>query len=99
MVAFAAAKELIAVIKLTRHQAGERGAVIRVEGRLNAEGVEQLQSLIAPDSQIDPPALDITGLTSVDAVGRECLVSLRQSGARLIGGSLYINRLLEEAQS
>lgn len=87
------------MIKLTRQQSCERGAEIRVEGRLNAQGVEHLHRLLAADSRSDRPSLDITGLTSVDAAGRECLVALRKSGIRLIGGSLYINQLLEEARS
>jgi anti-anti-sigma regulatory factor len=84
------------VIRLTKHQSLGNGVVIRIEGSLSGETVGELRDLIA--SEVRAGILDLSGLASLDAEGRALLLELRAHGHRLRGGSLYIKRLLEEAQ-
>jgi anti-anti-sigma regulatory factor len=84
------------VIRLTKHQSLGNGVVIRIEGSLSGETVGELRDLIA--SEVRAGTLDLSGLASLDAQGRALLLELRGHGHRLRGGSLYIKRLLEEAQ-
>lgn len=84
------------MIKLTTQQ--EPGQdVLRLDGSLGAETVDELRRfLLAKNGEV--LMLDLGGLTSLDGEGRSLLLGLRDAGHRLRGGSLYIRRLLEEAQ-
>jgi anti-anti-sigma regulatory factor len=87
------------VIKLTKKDSNDGAIEIHVEGRLDAVGKAELAALVATCGPIRVVTLDLGGLRSVDSEGRECLIGLRQAGCHLRGGSLYINRLIEEVQS
>ena len=70
---------------------------IRVEGRLAAEGVEDLQveiQLVA-----GPVHLDLSDLQSADADGVRALRSLSAKGTKLVGASPYIRQLLDDTSS
>jgi anti-anti-sigma regulatory factor len=92
------ARELDTVIKLTKNQPHDRDAIVRVEGRLDSETVHELETLLAGINSRDRVVLDLSGLASIDHDGRRMLVRLRAAGHRIVGASLYIHQLLEEAQ-
>ena len=71
---------------------GKNKTTIRVEGRLVAEGVEELQREI--ESVAGPVDLDLSDLQSADAEGVRALRSFSAKGAKLVGVSPYIRQLL-----
>lgn len=85
------------MIKLTRNQPQNRHTIVRVEGRLDSETVHELQTFLSAIDTPEPIALDLSGLSSVDLDGRSALVKLQAAGHRIVGASLYIQHLLEEA--
>jgi anti-anti-sigma regulatory factor len=86
------------VIKLTQRRTGERETVIHVDGRLDGDSLGDLLGLVRSRGSADAVTLDLSGLVSVDPAGQAALVALRAMGCRLLGGSLYVNRLLEEVE-
>lgn len=92
------AREPDTVIKLTKNQLNDRDPIVRVEGRLDSETVHQLDAFLAAIDSSGRVALDLSGLTSIDHDGRSALVKLHTAGHRIVGASLYIHQLLEEAQ-
>jgi hypothetical protein len=82
------------VIKLTTHTPPRGRTEVRVEGRLDAGSTKSLQDLL--DSLPPDTTLDLSSLTSIDREAGAFLIRLRESGISIRGGSLYINRLLEE---
>ena len=68
---------------------------IRVEGRLDADAVPDLQAEVKLAS--GPLRMDLSGLISADAEGIKELRALSAKGAELRGGSAYIRQLLEAA--
>lgn len=87
------------MMKLTTHQPNEREIVIRADGRLCEEAAEECRALLRALPRELAITLDLSGLESVDRAGLALLVELRSAGSRLRGGSLYINRLLQEGAS
>jgi ABC-type transporter Mla MlaB component len=86
------------VIRLSKTKLGSGQIEVRVDGRLDAETVAALAAFIenlTPAAQI---SFDLSGLASLDAAGVRALIELQIAGHRLKGGSLYVNRLLKEAQ-
>ncbi len=86
------------MIKLTRNQPHDRDPIVRIEGRLDSEGVRELDAFLAKIDSPERVAFDLSGLASTDHDGRSALVSLKAAGHRILGASLYIHQLLEEAQ-
>lgn len=86
------------MIKLTKNQSPDRDPVVRVEGRLDSETVHELEAFLAAIDLPERVALDLSGLASIDHDGRSALVKLHAAGHRIVGASLYIHQLLEEAQ-
>lgn len=86
------------MIKLTQRHPDERHTVIQVEGRLDSETVQELERLVTGLNRSAQITLDLSGLTSLDQEGRGALLRLRNEGRRVLGASLYVDRLLEEAQ-
>ncbi len=74
---------------------GKNTTTIRVEGDLVAEEIENLQKEFQLAAA--PVHLDLSGLLSADAEGVRTLRSLFAKGAKLVGVSVYIRRLLEES--
>jgi anti-anti-sigma regulatory factor len=74
-------------------------AVIRIEGALDARSAPDLERLIECLPTDRPRFLDLSGLTQIDAPGRDAIVRAARAGVQVRGGSVYIRRLLEEAMS
>lgn len=87
------------MIRITKEESAGHGVVFRVEGKLDAEGVRELKNLIASSGGRSPLAIDVSGVTSIHVEGSTFLKELRQSGCRLFGGSIYLNRLLGVVES
>lgn len=87
------------MIKLTKHATKEGETVIRVEGHLDAAALDEFRVLLDPCPEGAVASIDLTGVRALDADARRFLVKLRERGCRLVGGSLYINHLLEEVKS
>jgi anti-anti-sigma regulatory factor len=92
------AREPDAVIKLTMNKPQDRDSIVRVEGRLDSETVHELETFLAAIDSPERIALDLSGLASIDHDGRSALVRLQAAGHRIVGASLYIHQLLQEAQ-
>lgn len=86
------------MIKLTKSQLREGDAIVRIEGRLDTETVQELAAFLATIGSPGVIVLDLSGLTSIDHDGRTALVTLGAAGYRIVGASLYIHQLLQEAQ-
>jgi len=69
-------------------------AEVRVEGRLDADGVPDLLSTCRLTGT--PVRLDLSGLQTADKVGIDALRSLRAGGVEFRGVSLHINQLLKD---
>ena len=67
---------------------------IRIEGRLEGNDASSLEDEFAPAA----PSLriDLSGLLSADSDAVRSLKSLRDHGAQLTGGSVYIRHLLAD---
>ena len=68
------------------------GAVVRIEGRLDAATVPDLLSTCRAVGS--PLRLDLSGLRSADADGAEALRRLAEAGAELTDMSAYILQLV-----
>ncbi len=69
---------------------------MRVDGRLDASAAAELNLFAAACGPPGQLTIRLAGLTSIDEAGRRALLRLREAGCRLIDGSLYVSRLLEE---
>ena len=68
--------------------------VIQVDGRLDGDGVAELEKVCRDAKQ--PVTLDLTHLQSADNAGVELLRTLAEEGAVLHGASPYIRLLLQD---
>lgn len=66
---------------------------MRVDGRLDGEGVTELERVVA--SLPGPLRLELTDLRSADEAGLEALRALRDRGICLTGTSEYLRLQLE----
>ena len=85
------------MIKLTKRQLNPCEIVVQVDGGLTAEALTEFRGMLGPEGAGRRITLDLAGVTSLDAEGRAFLIELRNAGCRLLGASLYIKKLLEEA--
>jgi len=69
--------------------------IIKVDGRLDAEGVPELDKVTRDGSAT--LCLDLSGLRLADAEGVAALLRLQKAGAVIQGASPYFKLLLEEA--
>lgn len=84
------------VIRFTTQKPAQGDALIRLDGRLDAESTTQLQSLVADLDSMPGLTLDLSGLLSLDPHARAYLIQLRAAGVKLSGGSLYVTHMLQE---
>jgi hypothetical protein len=80
------------MLRISEERLGET-TVVRVAGRLNGEGVEELSRVCMDASR--PLRIELVGLLQADERGLSLLRSLRESGAELVGVSPFIDLLLE----
>lgn len=76
---------------------GTGGLALRVMGRLDAQGADQLRDLCRERSGSGALTIDLDGLASADAAALAVLRSLQEHGARLVRASRYIRLLLDGA--
>lgn len=88
---YGAGEERYVSFRITTLVNGEE-TTIRVEGRLEGNGLSELQHLIRLAN--GTVALDLSGLLSVDAVGAQELRELSKRGVELRSPSAYIRQLL-----
>jgi|WetSurMetagenome_2_1015567.scaffolds.fasta_scaffold04110_8 anti-anti-sigma regulatory factor len=69
--------------------------VVKVDGRLDAEGVPELEKVTRDKNAV--LCLDLSGLRLADGEGIAALLRLQQAGAMIQGASPYLKLLLEEA--
>jgi len=84
------------LVKLSKRKPSPAETVIHVEGRLDHSVMADFQGLIESCPSGERPTIDLSGMESIDLVARGYLLRLRASGFRLVRGSLYINRVLDE---
>lgn len=82
------------MLRLTPDESDPADPVLRIEGSLDASTIATLDALLS--GRDTPRALDLTGLRSVDAAGRDLLLRLRAAGAQLRGASVFVRHLLGE---
>jgi anti-anti-sigma regulatory factor len=82
--------------RITTASGGDE-TIIRLEGRLSANRVEDLKKAI--QVALGTVLLDLSGLQSADAEGVLALRSLAAKGTKLVGASPYIRQLLNEKLS
>ena len=80
-------------IRITTHQ-NSRGGIVVVAGRLDADGVRELERVIVETPNVT--GLDLDGLRAADETGLEALRNLRDRGIALKGASRYLALLLGE---
>lgn len=69
--------------------------VVKVDGRLDAEGVPELEKVTRDKTTV--LYLDLSGLRLADSQGVAVLLRLQGAGAVIQGASPYLKLLLEEA--
>jgi hypothetical protein len=79
-------------VLITTRQESE-GPVVRVDGRLDGEGVPELERVVA--SLPASLRLELPDLRSADEAGLAALRALRDRGIRLTGVSEYLRLRLE----
>lgn len=84
------------MVKLTRDTGPDGAAVVRVEGWLQGQGIDDLRGMCDRDA---PGVIDLSGLRSADVAGWELLKSLKRSGWTVAGASLFVAGVLQEARS
>jgi hypothetical protein len=67
--------------------------VVRLEGRLEAENVAELERVISESS--GPIRLEVSELRSADTRGIAALRTLRDAGASIVGASPHVDELLK----
>lgn len=85
------------MFRLRKKQIPPNHTVLMVEGRLDEITAPELRALAATCGPGARPTIDLQGLTSLDTGGRALLIDFRASGYPIVGGSLYVSQLLEEA--
>lgn len=70
--------------------------VIRIEGRLERLALAELRRALRKSRASPHLTLDISGITSLDDEAVRALARFQGAGLRLRGGSMYLNRRLQE---
>lgn len=77
----------------------EKGATFKLEGKLAHEWVAEAEKAwlgFSATPRRERIAVDLCGVSFVDDAGRDLLVRMHGSGARLVGTSLMTSALIEE---
>jgi hypothetical protein len=83
------------LLRISEERLGEV-TVVRVDGRLVGEGVEELDRICT--AALRPLRIDLSGLLQADELGLSLLRALRGSGVELAGVSPFIQLLIENGR-
>ncbi len=89
------------MLRITVHDS-PRVLTFQLEGRLAGPWVQELQacwrSTLARRHNGQQPVLrvDLTGVTSLDATGRACLMALRHQGAEFVAAGCEMKAVVDE---
>jgi len=86
------------MLKITEHQC-DKDKKLLVEGRLAGESVPELTrswQALAGRGGDGPLAVDLSGVTFIDAAGRELLAAMHAQGVLFIASGCATRRLLSE---
>jgi outer membrane protein TolC len=86
------------MLRVTTEACGQE-VRLKVEGKLAGLWVEELRRCWVVNAGIyknQPLAVDLTGLTFIDAQGKELLCWIYQSGGKLVGSGLMTKSVIEE---
>jgi anti-anti-sigma regulatory factor len=87
------------VLRITTIQGEETPVILKLEGKLLAPWIAELEEACRRASACSASAtLDLAGLSFVDATGTVALRDLRRRGMRLVGCSPLVNELLKETE-
>lgn len=71
-----------------------------VEGSLTKPWAEELrnswQKISASIAHPDSLLVELTGMTNIDSIGKEILMEMYQSGAKLVGSGIMTRAVIEE---
>ena len=82
----------MAVRITTRHEADRQ--IIRIDGRLTAEGVSALEKVV--DTAVASVWIELHDLRSADECGLAAIRRLQATGARLVDVPPYLQLLIEQ---
>ena len=82
------------MLRITAMIAAQR-TVLKVEGTLAGPWVAELKSQI--DAVSGPVALDLAGVSFMDAAGAELVEKARGQGAEIIAASHFVSLMLEKS--
>jgi anti-anti-sigma regulatory factor len=83
------------MLMITPLDASDRGRTLKVEGKLLAPWIGELEAACREARAMrSPVCLDLRGLTFVDAEGARLLASLIRDGAEVIGCSGFVAEML-----
>ncbi|MFO0858728.1 MAG: hypothetical protein U0640_15390 [Phycisphaerales bacterium] len=72
---------------------------ITLEGRLYQGSIAMLLESVSHLPSAQTLELDVSSLVWLDETGARTLLSLQQQGANIVGGSLYVRRVLQEVST
>jgi anti-anti-sigma regulatory factor len=86
------------MLRITVHD-NEETLCFRLEGRLAGAWVKEVeqcwQSTLARQRK-PPPRVDLTGVTFIDASGKNCLAAMHRQGAKLIAADCLTKEIVAE---
>ena len=84
------------MLKITKLEAAQDGAVLKLEGRLVGPWVGQLREIAEAElAQDRPVAFEVSQLSFVDRLGEELLRELVRRRVRLEGPTGFVRELLK----
>jgi len=86
------------MLKITSHKHSD-STTFQLEGRLAGPWVEELKRCwmsAATQAEMHPFSLDLSGVTYVDAAGKELLRAIHREGATLVASGCLMNCLVRE---
>ncbi|MBX3379009.1 MAG: hypothetical protein KF805_02855 [Phycisphaeraceae bacterium] len=87
------------MFKLTTAKQESGDVEIRLEGRLDDSAVAALSQTLEQIGVHARVTLDLANVTALSDAARRFVSAVRGRGGKIKGGSLYITKLLGEAQS
>jgi hypothetical protein len=82
------------MFRVTHAKHDETGDTLKLEGKLVEPWVGEVQALVQSGQIERRPALDLSGLTYVDARGLDLLDQLVEQGFQVVFSSAYVAELM-----